>query len=348
MSRSLFASFLVAIALAGCATAALAQQNAVSPAFPRLTPGRTLWIGHSLIRFTGEPDARGNAPILADVPEALEALRQLGVRAHKLARSSEHPRRVIASNGWAMEGYWDTEQPEHEFRRSALAIVRAPGLARDALGIGGDFERQALRGEWTPIVGSASARWDTIVSITMASYLGREVYEPSTASMSAFYDYARTGVDARSSARGAANPDVRLVHYMGVPPTDRVRAELCPLASLYAGYERRFARSVTAPMPLAFVAAAEALVRARLARSEDAAMRSLRRSADDQVHYSPRGVYLAACVFYALFYGDPRGLGVPSRLRVPRREAAVLQAAAVSALERFDAYRRDPSTLGCR
>lgn len=313
MSRRASSTILALGAIAGlvAATCSPAAEGQPDADVARCAGGNTLWLGNSLVRY------HAAGPYSAyDVPLVVERLRESAV-AEGRAVAPAGRTRVLAQDGFGLEGWWRSwygyTRPDGETVSAARAIVEDPSAGRS----------YDPRLGYEPL--PAGSRWTRIVALSLANYLdpdehwyaGREVV-PAT---ERWYRFIRE-----------QDPDTEILHYVAPADSRKIGRRQARVDALYRELAAEHGGRIV-PVGAAFVAAMRARPGMDLRRSGE----------NDYLHYNDRGVLLAAATFYAVLYGDPVGLPVPTGLDVEEADARSLVRIAKDTVE--EARSAAPATV---
>jgi len=279
----------------------IAGAGAPSPVAAQQGPN-TLWLGNSLVRF----HADGPYPAY-DLTEILADMRRTAARAGRDV-PPDGEIRVLARDGFGLVSWWESyhgyHRPDGEQVSAARAIVEDPDSSRsyaDQLGY-----RSLPRGEG----------WDRIVCLSLVNHLeedehwhdGRELVP----AMERWYRYIRE-----------QDADTEILHYVAPADSRKIGRRQGRIDALFEEMRERFGGRIV-PVGRAFLDSMRARPRLVLRRPR----------ANDFLHYSPAGAYLAAAVFYAVLYGSPVGLPAPSGMDLSDEDARFLQETAQRAVQR--------------
>ncbi len=252
--------------------------------------GNTLWIGNSLVRH----GAGGPYPAY-DVPAVVQDLRAAS------DRGARQDMRALAQDGFDLLGWWTTW---YGYTRDGVIISAARAIVED-----GASPRTYDPGlAYTAL--PPGQRWNRIILLSTAnSYVEtpERWYGPlesgaAVPNMERWYRFVRD-----------VDPSIEILHYEGIVD-GRIIDRQPEVDRLYDEIEGRWHGRIV-PVGRAFASAVRARPELELRRTRD----------NDYMHFSERGVYLTACVFFAVLYGDPSGLPVTSGLDVSGTDAAFLQ-----------------------
>lgn len=266
-------------------------------AYPPVLGGNTLWIGNSLVRF------HASGPYAAyDVPAVVQELQAA------TGRGSRQEMRVLAQDGFDLHGWWTTW---YGYTRDGMFVSAARAIVED--GAAARTYDPALMFTALP----AGQRWNRIVLLASV-YQFVEAQEHWYGSVDAAA--VIPNLDRWVEYIRSIDPSIEILHYEG-PVDGRIMSRQPDVDAVYADILSRWGGRLV-PVGPAFARAVTARPDLELRRVLD----------NDFVHYSHPGIYLASCVFFAVLYGDPVGLPVPSSLDVNATDAAFLQGIARDAV----------------
>lgn len=252
--------------------------------------GNTLWIGNSLMQF------HASGPYEAyDIPAVVQQLQTAS------GHGTRQEMRVLAQDGFDLHGWWTTW---YGYTRDGVIISAARAIVEDG----------AASRTYDPALGftalPADQKWNRIVLLASV-YQFVEAQDRWYGSVDAAA--VIPNLDRWVEYIRSIDPSIEILHYEG-PVDARVISRQPEVDAVYADVLARWGGRLVPVGP--------AVARSVAERPD----LDLRRTLDnDYVHYSPPGVYLAACVLFAVLYGDPTGLPVPAGLDVNATDAAFLQ-----------------------
>ena len=263
--------------------------------------GDTLFIGNSLLRHGA------NGPYQAyDIPAVIQAMRQSASSGGALQNF-----RVLAADGAGLGAWWNSffgyRAADGSTVSAARAIVEDPENTRN---YNSDLGYTALA--------PGSNGWDRIAVLSLANYVGQNQWQGNADDGAVVPNIQRWYQHIRAS-----QPNAEILHYVGVTDGREIKTRQPPVDALYDGIKTEWGGRIV-PVGRAFFDVDAA--------SPNGGVFLRRPNANDYIHFSDDGVYLVACVFYAVLYGNPEGLSVPAGLNVANPE--MLQSAAQAAVVR--------------